>query len=180
VGVSFTASGLVLQTRKYREQDQWIEVLTPNKGKISLLAKGVRKITSRRAAALQPGTLIRFHWLELGETRLLTEVKLEENFLPVDHSLTVLRDISAVLEIVFHISLGEIEQEDLFTDVQDVLRYIRSQGENYERGVVRQGLFSLLARQGIVPPEQAQTANVTDLIEQVLGRPVHSFAFLHI
>ena len=119
---SVTATGLVLKTRNYQEQDRWIDVLTPNYGKVSCLAKGVRKLTSKRGAALQPGSLITLHWISLGETRLLTEVRLEESLLPHRSDLGILRDISAILEIVHHISLEDIEQQSLYGATRDIVQ----------------------------------------------------------
>ena len=177
---SVTVTGLVLKTRNYREQDRWVDVLTPEYGRVSCLAKGVRKISSKRGSALQPGSLITLHWISLGETRLLTEVRLEESLLPNQSELTVLRDLSAILEIVYHISLEEVEQTTLYQATQEILRYIHQNAGEYHRGYIRQALFALLAEQGIEAPQEARVASVSELVESILGRPVHSFAYLQV
>lgn len=177
---SVTSTGLVLKTRNYREQDRWIDILTPEYGRLSCLAKGVRKITSRRGSALQPASRISFHWISLGDTRLLTEVRLEESLLPSKSELTVLRDISAILEIVHRISLEEIEQRSLFEAAEEILRYIHQNAAEYHRGHVRQALFNLLAQQGIEAPAEAPAGSVSELVEVLLGHPVRSFAYLRV
>lgn len=177
---SVTAIGIVLRTRNYREQDRWVDILTPDNGKVSVLAKGVRKISSRRASALQPGSLITFHWLSLGETKLLTEVRLEETFMPQKADLSLLRDLSAIFEIVFHISLEDIEQADLFVRTQEILRYLHKNPEEYQRGQVREALFALLAQQGIEAPAELEVVSVTDLMERIVGQPIRSFAYLQV
>ena len=177
---SVTATGLVLKTRNYREQDRWVYILTAQNGKVSCLAKGVRKITSKRGAALQPGSVVTFHWVSLGDTRLLTEVRLEESLLPHRSELTVLRDISAILEIVYHISLEDVEQQSLYQATREILNYIHRNAEEYHRGQIRQALFELLAAQGIEAPREAKVATVSDLVEYILGQPVRSFAYLRV
>lgn len=157
-----------------------MDILTPDYGKVSVLAKGVRKISSRRASSLQPGSLITFHWISLGETKLLTEVRLEETFLPQQADLSILRDLSAIFEIVFHISLEDIEQSDLFFHTKDILRYLHQNPQEYQRGYVRQALFSLLAHQGIEAPREQEVGSVTDLMERIVGQPIRSFAYLQV
>lgn len=177
---SVTSTGLVLKTRNYQEQDRWIDVLTPDYGKVSCLAKGVRKITSKRGAALQPGSVITFHWLSLGETRLLTEVRLEKSLWPHQADLATLRDISAILEIVYHISLEEVEQERLYLATAEILQYIYQNATEYHRGYIRQALFTLLAEQGIETPQAYAQQSVSDLLESILGYPLKSWRFLHV
>ena len=177
---SVTATGIVLRTRNYREQGRWVDIITPDNGRISVLAKGVRKISSRRAGALQPGSLIVFHWISLGETKLVTDVRLEQSYLPARAELGILRDYSAIFEIIYHISLEEIEQTDLYNQTRNILQYLHQNSEEYHRGAIRQALFSLLAQQGIEAPQEHEISSVTDLMEQIVGRPIRSFAYLQV
>jgi DNA repair protein RecO (recombination protein O) len=49
----YTAEGIILRKRNVRDSDRLLTVLTREHGKIQVLAKGVRKITSRRAGHLE-------------------------------------------------------------------------------------------------------------------------------
>ncbi len=175
-GRSSTVPAIVLSSRVWRDQDRMVSVLTPEHGKVRLIAKGVRKLTSQRKAALQPGSRVRCAWTQFGERRILTEALLDRGTAECAFSLERLRDISAILEILSTIALEEIEQEDLFYQAEGLLNYV-CQSPEIHRGVVRQKLLELLQSQGIeVSPEEASNS-VIDTIERALGKKLHSFEY---
>lgn len=49
----YRTHGLILRRRDYRDADRILTVFTPNYGKLELIAKGVRKTTSRKAGHLE-------------------------------------------------------------------------------------------------------------------------------
>ncbi len=75
--------GYILQHRPYRESSLIIEVLTRDFGKISILAKGVRKPKSKVAALLRPFTLLSLSYLGRSELRTLTQVELVQTSPPL-------------------------------------------------------------------------------------------------
>lgn len=174
-----TTVALVLSTRDHKERDRWVTLLTPQFGKISGLAKGVRTLTSRRSSSLQPGALIRCGWYEKGETKILTEVIHEDRSQAADSSLERLRDLLAVLEISAHMALEGIEQEELYESAAALVSYVRS-AENYNRAYVRQQLTQMMADQGFEASPDAPLDSVVALVEQALGRTVKSFAFYRV
>ncbi len=56
----YSSSGLVLAKYDYGEADCIFFVLTPDFGKIPLIARGVRKITSRKRSAMEVFNIVRF------------------------------------------------------------------------------------------------------------------------
>lgn len=66
----------VLQQRKYRETSLIIDVLTRDFGRISLLAKGVRKAKSRTAGLLQPFVPLVISYVGKTELKTLTDVEI--------------------------------------------------------------------------------------------------------
>lgn len=65
----------ILQQRKYRESSLIIDVLTRDFGRISLLAKGVRKAKSKTAGMLQPFIPLLISYLGKAELKTLTGVE---------------------------------------------------------------------------------------------------------
>jgi recombinational DNA repair protein (RecF pathway) len=189
-----STSALVLRSRSYRERDRWVTLLTPDFGRLSVLAKGVRAITSKRSAFLLPGSIIKCAWIAKGETRVLTEVANGHHYqatditwadvspetgteTPSQPSLERLRDLSAVLELIHHISLEEIDQSDLFHAACQLVRYIQ-QEQNYHRGLVREQLRSMAQLQGIEAEESSDPArSIIDLVEEAVGRKIQSFVY---
>lgn len=66
----------VLQQRKYRETSLLLDVFTRDFGKLSLIAKGVRKVKSRTAGLLQPFMPLTISYLGRHELKTLTHAEL--------------------------------------------------------------------------------------------------------
>jgi DNA repair protein RecO (recombination protein O) len=56
---TYTIEGVVLNRRDYAEADRIITIFSYEKGKIVVLAKGARKLTSKRLGSLEIGTHLR-------------------------------------------------------------------------------------------------------------------------
>ena len=65
----------ILQQRKYRETSLIIDALTRDFGRISLLAKGVRKAKSKTAGMLQPFIPLTISYVGKAELKILTDVE---------------------------------------------------------------------------------------------------------
>ena len=59
--VSLTTEGLIIKRKDFGEADRILTVLTDRFGKISVVAKGVRRITSRRAGNIELLNLVKLH-----------------------------------------------------------------------------------------------------------------------
>ncbi len=68
----------VLQQRNYRETSLIIEVLTRDYGRLSVLAKGVRKLKSKTAGLLQPFVPLLISYVGKAELKTLTAVEMAE------------------------------------------------------------------------------------------------------
>lgn len=65
----------ILQQRKYRETSLIIDALTRDFGRVSLLAKGVRKTKSKTAGILQPFIPLTISYVGKAELKTLTDVE---------------------------------------------------------------------------------------------------------
>lgn len=70
----------ILQQRKYRETSLIIDALTRDFGRISLLAKGVRKAKSKTAGVLQPFIPLTLSYVGKAELKNLTDVEMIQPF----------------------------------------------------------------------------------------------------
>jgi DNA repair protein RecO (recombination protein O) len=71
----------ILQQRKFRETSLIIDVLTRDFGRISLLAKGVRKAKSKTAGLLQPFIPLTLSYVGKSELKTLTDVEIIQPFI---------------------------------------------------------------------------------------------------
>lgn len=73
--------GFVLKRRNLLEKDVMVTIFTKENGKMTLMVKGVRKITSKRAAHIQTGNFIRAQIRESKEMYYLQSSELISGFL---------------------------------------------------------------------------------------------------
>lgn len=73
----------ILQQRDYRESSLIIEAFTRDFGRVSMLAKGVRKAKSKSQGLLQPFIPLRLTFLGKAELKTLTDAELAGPFQPL-------------------------------------------------------------------------------------------------
>jgi len=74
----------ILRQRSYRESSLIFEAFTRDFGRISVLAKGVRKAKSKSQGLLQPFVPLHLTFLGKAELKTLTDVELAESYLPLN------------------------------------------------------------------------------------------------
>ena len=74
-------TGVVLGRINYREADRIIKVITPDFGKVSLMARGVRKIKSKLAGGIELFSISTLSFIQgSGEISTLTSTRLQTHF----------------------------------------------------------------------------------------------------
>lgn len=82
------------------EADRFITLFTRENGKIDVLAKGVRKITSRRTSFLEPLNLIHFTTVKTKKNYVLTEIELLESAYHLKQDLVSMQLVFVMCELV--------------------------------------------------------------------------------
>ena len=114
---------IVVRHTNYDEADRFITFLTPFQGKVSALAKGVRKLTSRKAGHLQPFTYVDVQLSKgKGASWLVTQVSTIEAYPEITASLDKTVRTSCILELAERFSLENEENVPLFQLTLDTLR----------------------------------------------------------
>lgn len=75
--------GFVLHRREYRETSLLVDFFTEHNGRITLIAKGARRIRSPLKSALQPFTPLLLRWTGKGELKTLTKAEPASLALPM-------------------------------------------------------------------------------------------------
>ena len=95
---SLTVEALILRRANFGEADRMLTVLTKPYGKISVIARGVRRITSRRAGNVELLNLVKIG-LHKGKGYTLTEAESIETFPRIKSNLAVSTAAFHVLEL---------------------------------------------------------------------------------
>lgn len=97
---SVTTEGLILKRNNFGEADRVLTVLTNRYGKISVIARGVRRITSRRAGNIEVLNRVRLHLFKSVKNYNLTEAESIETFRTLKENLTLSTTAFHIIELV--------------------------------------------------------------------------------
>lgn len=95
----FTTEGIIVRRRNFGEADRLLTVITPFKGKITVIAKGVRRITSRRGGNVELLNKVRLHIFQGQGMPILTEAESIETFPKIKSDLILSTYASHVVEL---------------------------------------------------------------------------------
>ncbi|MGI9950801.1 DNA repair protein RecO [Moorellaceae bacterium AZ2] len=95
----YQVQGIVLSSQDFREADRILHILTPNRGKITAIAKGVRKAKSSLRSGTQRLCLARFLLYEGRSMATVTQCQVENFFAPLRESLERLLTACYLAEI---------------------------------------------------------------------------------
>lgn len=95
-----TTEGLILKRTNFGEADRVLTVLTDRYGKISVIAKGVRRITSRRAGNIEILNRVKLHLFKSQKNYNLSEAESIETFQILKSNLTLSTTAFHIIELV--------------------------------------------------------------------------------
>lgn len=123
---TFTTSGIIIKRRDYQENDRLFYVYTKEHGKIELVAKGTKKITSKLNAYLEPFYLVNLMIAKGKFFDKLANANVVKSYtnLRNDKNLTGFFIISYLSEIIDGLIVGQTPQNkkyDLLLELLDIL-----------------------------------------------------------
>lgn len=95
----FTTEGVIIKRSNYGEADRILTIVTPFKGKIHAIAKGVRRITSRRGGNVELLNKVKLQIFAGRGLDIVTEAEAEETFPKVKNDLMLSSYASHIIEL---------------------------------------------------------------------------------
>lgn len=118
---SIRVEGVVLSHREYGEADRFLNIYTRQLGKVRVLAKGVRKVRSRKAGHLEPFTRSTLQLAKGRDLFILTQAESIEPHLRLSGDLVLLASASYIIELVERFTAEEEENIPLYDLLVDSL-----------------------------------------------------------
>lgn len=175
---TYTSRGLVLKRVKVGETDVIVTLLTQERGKLVCRAKGVRTLKSTKRSALQPGNLVRFHWLETKSLPLLTQALMEEDCSLMESTLNHMRQLSQFLELCERLFIENELESKIFNQIIQLRRNItRNRLGSLE---VRTTFRSIITQLGFQDPEDSKYETIGDYVGALSDRPIKSYNYLSV
>jgi DNA repair protein RecO (recombination protein O) len=104
---SFRATAVVLRHGDWGEADRLLTLYTREQGMVRALAKGVRKMTSRKAGHLQPFTHVTVQLAKGRDLLIVTQAETVNAFLPLHDNLQKVSYAAYVVELLLRFSYEE-------------------------------------------------------------------------
>lgn len=164
-------SGIILKRSNFGEADKILTVFSSNLGKIKVLAKGVRRIKSRRAPHLEL-----FNEVELvlhnGHTfQTITEAKIINDFSLEKSDLKSTGLLFYLSEVIDKILPEHQPHPELFELFLKAL-------SNLDKDKVKKFVVELLWNLGYLPRGEYPKLGVTDFVESIIEKRIKSKKFL--
>ncbi len=122
---------VVIAHKEYGEADRFVRIFTQETGKLNTLAKGVRKIQSRKAAHLEPFTHAALV-LARGQTFwIITQAETLHAFPAIRDDLNKTTDASYIMELVDKVSTEGQPEPSLFRLTLESLKRINDNPDTY-------------------------------------------------
>ena len=124
---SFRVEAVVLRHHDYGEADRLLTLYTRQLGKTRVLAKGARKIASRKAGHIEPFTQVKLQLAKGRDILLVTQADTVDAYLPLRENLILTSQASYVLELLDRFTyVDETENPSTFRLLTDTLARLAS------------------------------------------------------
>jgi DNA repair protein RecO (recombination protein O) len=141
---SYSTTAIVLKRTDVGEADRILTLFTPHKGKVHVIAKGVRRFTSKRAGHLE---LLSHSQLQMALGRnldIVTQAEVRENFLHLRSELWHMTCGFYLAELVDRFIEEHTQHLDVYNLLLETLRSLEADALELQRQ----------RAQGVVSPEQ--------------------------
>ncbi|QQG43437.1 MAG: DNA repair protein RecO [Candidatus Daviesbacteria bacterium] len=165
---SFKTEGIILKRRNFGEADRILTVFSQKKGKISVLAKGVRRITSRRAGNVELLNRAIMYFHQGKGMPILTEAESLDTYPKLKADLTLSTYAYHLIELVDKITAEGQENQILY---EYLVRVLEKLSRNPRQILIRAfevKILSVLGFATFFPSNPTSTPGVSIQIRKIL------------
>lgn len=176
----YKVEGIILKRRNAGEADRTLTIFTKQNGKMRVLAKGVRKISSRRAGHLEVFTHVVLTIHTSQSMEMVTEASAIRTGSLFDSDAIRLGYAYCMCELVDQLLADHQEHEDVFFLLRDGLMGLLKTDtiESYEK-ILTGFTHELLWRLGFLPPARQVPVNrMQQFVEGITERHLRAWPHL--
>lgn len=170
-------SGVVIKRANYSEADKIVTIFSREQGKMRVLAKGVRRIKSRRAPHLELFRQVEI-LLHSGKTfDIVAEAKTINNVVDSQLDLPLSGYLFYLCEVFDKILPEHQPHSELYVSLLSLMRELSST-KTGRQGKVKKFVLQLLWTLGYLPKGEYPKLGVTNFVESVVEKRIRSKKFL--
>lgn len=168
---SYSSEGIILSRKNYSEADRILVCLSESFGKITLLAKGIRKIKSKKRGHLEIFSKIKFSAVHGKGMDIMTEVQTLNDFSDIRINLHKVTLAYYFVEVINKIVHGEENKSLVFSLLSSALQEL---GQTTELKKMRMTfIYNLLTEMGYWPVGK-KLLDADIVLDDVLERKINS------
>jgi DNA repair protein RecO (recombination protein O) len=126
---SFRAEAVVLRHSDWGESDRMLTLYTRQMGKVRAIAKGVRKVRSRKSGHLEPFTRVNLQLARGRDLFIVTQAEAIDTYLGLRDNLVRLGYASYIVELLDRFTYDEDENPSLFRLLTDTLMRLHQESD---------------------------------------------------
>jgi len=172
---AFSDRGIVLKSMDFAEADKLIGVLSHSHGYQEYIARGARRLSSKKAPHLDLFNKIKFQVGRGHSPQLLMQADTEEYFPGLKSSLEKIRIALSLAEILTAILPPEEEDRESFLSLSNFLQALNKPISHEEIARLTNNYsFYLLRHLGYPHPKAAETTDLAIYFENIINRKIVS------
>jgi DNA repair protein RecO (recombination protein O) len=118
---SYRVEAIVLKHQDYGEADRLVTLYTRQKGKLTAIAKGVRKVRSHKSGHLEPFTHVSLQLAQGRTWDIISQAEAQDIYIRLGRDLETIGMASYVVELVDRFSVDEEEHQPVFSLLKNTL-----------------------------------------------------------
>ena len=163
----------ILKRSNYRDADRLITIFSLQKGKLTLLAKGIRKITSKRASSLELFNHVNLLAYKTGGLDLITEVKLLKSYSSFSSNYQKTYIAYQIVELIDKLTAEKEPHPELFKLLKTALNYLNKLNHldpAQSQAIIIRFQKKILNLLGFGNPDQDDLESLNHYIESLIER----------
>lgn len=174
---SYRTEGVILKRTNFGEADKILTVFSKHFGKISIIAKGIRKTSSRKGGNLELFNQVKIFLAKGKNLDIVTEVELINPFKSWRKDLKKVAVAYRLCELADKLTAEKVESEEVYEILVNYLSSLSSIS-NYQSAINNFGL-SLLQILGFWPRGKSiANINLDNFVENLINRKLSAKKFL--
>lgn len=172
---TYTTEGIVIKRKKLGESDKLLTIFTQYLGKITVLAKGIRKIRSRRAAHLELFNRVTITVRHGTSLDLVVEAQVTESYGRLREDLTRVAYVYRMMEEIDCLCPEKQAHAEIFTLLTRALRQMNRTEEYDWAALTDEFSVRLLWGLGYLPPlRRLEGIQLRRYVESITERTLRS------
>lgn len=168
---TYSDEGIVLARRSYSEADRIISVFSKNHGRVTLMAKGVRKLSSRKRGHIEVFSRIKFQAAKGRGLDLITEAEIIDDYGEIRGDLGKVSLAYYFMEVVGRTTRENEENPNIYKLVLNYLNTLKTDGKL--KSLRKAFIYDILIALGFWPKGR-RLLNPDDVLEEVTERQLNS------